>query len=148
GTPENMKVTEPIDVHIADKLFQLQSASLTADADVPDLTGKVIVVFGGSYGIGASIVELAENAGATVHQFSRSTTDTDVRSRGAVKRALQQVQETSGRIDAVVMSAGVLRMGPLTATKVKHIESSIETNFLAPVIVSRAAHKYLKETGG
>lgn len=148
GTPENMKVTEPIDVHIADKLFQLQSASLTADADVPDLTGKVIVVFGGSYGIGASIVELAENAGATVHQFSRSTTDTDVRSRGAVKRALKQVHETSGRIDAVVMSAGVLRMGPLTATKVKHIESSIETNFLAPVIVSRAAHKYLKETGG
>ena len=28
GTPENMKVTEPIDVHIADKLFQLQSTSL------------------------------------------------------------------------------------------------------------------------
>ncbi|MFC7787714.1 SDR family NAD(P)-dependent oxidoreductase [Microbacterium sp. GCM10027623] len=148
GTPENMKVTEPIDVHIADKLFQLQSASLTADADLPDFTGKVIVVFGGSYGIGASIVALAEQAGATVHQFSRSTTDTDVRSRGAVKKALKQAHEASGRIDAVVMSAGVLRMGPLTATKVKHIEASIETNFLAPVIVSRAAHKYLKETGG
>lgn len=148
GTPENMKVTEPIDVHIADKLFQLQSASLTADAALPDLTGRVIVVFGGSYGIGASIVELAETAGATVHQFSRSTTGTDVRSRGAVKQALKRAHEVSGRIDAVVMSAGVLRMGPLTATKVKHIESSIETNFLAPVIVSRAAHKYLKETGG
>ena len=29
GTPENMKVTEPIDVHIADKIFQLQSESLS-----------------------------------------------------------------------------------------------------------------------
>ncbi|MDR2997403.1 MAG: 2-C-methyl-D-erythritol 4-phosphate cytidylyltransferase, partial [Microbacterium sp.] len=88
GTAQNMKVTEPIDVHIADKIFQLQSASLTADAPLPDFEGKVIVVFGGSYGIGESIVELAEQAGATVHQFSRSTTGTDVRSRGQVKKAL------------------------------------------------------------
>ncbi|SJN45568.1 2-C-methyl-D-erythritol 4-phosphate cytidylyltransferase [Microbacterium esteraromaticum] len=148
GTPENMKVTEPIDVHIADKLFQLQSASLASDVAMPDLTGKVVVVFGGSYGIGASVVEVAREAGADVHQFSRSTTGTDVRSRGAVKQALKEVFAASGRIDAVVMSAGVLRMGPLTKTKVKHIESSIETNFVAPVVVSRAAHKYLKETGG
>lgn len=148
GTPENMKITEPIDVHIADKLFQLQSSSLTADAEIPSLAGSVIVVFGGSYGIGASIVELATRAGATVHQFSRSTTNTDVRSRSAVKKALRHAYEESGRIDAIVMSAGVLRMGPLTKIKVKHIESSIETNFLAPVIVSRAAHKYLKETHG
>ncbi|MBN8425013.1 SDR family NAD(P)-dependent oxidoreductase [Microbacterium esteraromaticum] len=148
GTPENMKVTEPIDVHIAEKLFQLQSASLTADAELPDLSGKVIVVFGGSYGIGESIVDLARSAGAEVHEFSRTTTATDVRSRTAVKKALKHAHEQSGRIDAVIMSAGVLRMGPLTATKVKHIESSVETNFLAPVIVSRAAHKYLKQTGG
>ncbi|MBN7794133.1 bifunctional cytidylyltransferase/SDR family oxidoreductase [Microbacterium esteraromaticum] len=148
GTAENMKVTEPIDVHIADKLFQLQAASLTADDTLPDLTGKVIVVFGGSYGIGESIVELAEQAGATVHQFSRSSTHTDVRYRADIKKSLKQAHAESGRIDAVVLSAGVLRMGPLTATKVKHIESSIETNFLAPVIVSRAAHKYLAQTGG
>lgn len=148
GTAQNMKVTEPIDVHIADKLFQLQSASLTADDSLPDLSGKVVVVFGGSYGIGQSIVQLAERAGATVHEFSRSSTDTNVRSRVQVKTTLKQAYEASGRIDAVIMSAGVLRMGPLTKTKVKHIESSIETNFIAPVIVSRAAHKYLKQTGG
>lgn len=148
GTAENMKVTEPIDVHIADKLFQLQSTSLTADETLPDFTGKVIIVFGGSYGIGQSIVELAQNAGAKVHQYSRSTTSTDVRDRSDVKKALKDAYQASGRIDAVVMSAGVLQMGPLTATKVKQIESSIETNFLAPVIVSRAAHKYLAQTGG
>lgn len=148
GTAENMKVTEPIDVHIADKLFQLQSASLTSDDAFPDLTGKVVVVFGGSYGIGRSIVELAEEAGAVVHQFSRSTTQTDVRSRKAVKKALKLAYETSGRIDAVVMSAGVLRVGPLAAAKVKQIETSIETNFIAPVIVSRASYKYLAQTRG
>lgn len=148
GTAENMKITEPIDVHIADKLFQLQSASLTTDAVLPDLTGKVIVVFGGSYGIGRSIADLSADLGAEVHEFSRTTTGTDVRSRAQVKKALKRAYASSGRIDAVVMSAGVLRMGPLTETKVKHIENSIETNFLAPVIVSRASHKYLKASSG
>lgn len=148
GTPENMKVTEPIDVHIADKLFQLQSESLSASPESPDLTGKTIVVFGGSYGIGASIVELARAAGADVHEFSRSSTGTDVRFRGRVKKALKSVYEKTGKIDAVIMSAGVLRVGPLATTKVRDIETSIETNFLAPVIVSRAAHRYLRETHG
>lgn len=148
GTGENMKVTEPIDVHIADKLFQLQSASLSGDNALPDFTGKTIVVFGGSYGIGASIVELAREVGARVFEFSRSSTGTDVRERALVKKALRGVYEQTGAIDAVVMSAGILRMGPLTETKMKQIESSIETNFVAPVIVSRAAHKYLKKTHG
>lgn len=148
GTAENMKVTEPIDVHIADKFFQLQSESMSASGELPDLTGKVIVVFGGSSGIGKSIVELAERSGADVHQFSRSTTGTDARSRVLVKKALKSVHEKAGAIHGVVMSAGVLRTGPLARTKVKHIESSIETNFVAPVIVARAAYKYLRETGG
>ncbi len=148
GAAENMKITEPIDVHLADKLFQLQSESLSAVDKVPDLSGKVIVVFGGSYGIGESIVDLATEAGAEAHQFSRSSTGTDVRSRSQVKKALKDVYKASGRIDAVVMSAGVLQVGPLTETKVKQIESSIETNFIAPVIVSRAAHKYVKESKG
>lgn len=148
GTAENMKVTEPIDVHIADKLFQLQSASLAADGETPDLSGKVVVVFGGSYGIGASVVDLARMAGADVHEFSRSTTGTDVRSKGQVKKALKSVYARAGRIDAVVLTAGILQIGPLTKTKVKQIEAGIEVNFLAPVIVARAAYKYLRETNG
>jgi 2-C-methyl-D-erythritol 4-phosphate cytidylyltransferase len=39
-------------------------------------------------------------------------------------------------------------MGALTETKLRDIENVIETNFLAPVIVSRAAHRYLSRTRG
>jgi len=149
GTPENMKVTEPIDVHIADKLFQLQSESFSTDtAEPPDLHGQVVVVFGGSRGIGASIVELAQAAGADVHQFSRTSTGTDVRSRQDVKRALKSVHDETGRIDVVVLTAGVLQLGPIASTKTRRLEVTVETNFLAPVIVSRAAYRYLRETGG
>src|SRR5690606_14824374 len=53
GHERNMKVTEPIDVYIADKLFQLASAEspdrLTDEQYRAALEGKVMVVFGGSY---------------------------------------------------------------------------------------------------
>ena len=64
GHERNMKVTEPIDVYIADKLFQLTSADQPAAAAPtrstgPGSTGKTMVVFGGSYGIGGDIADLA-----------------------------------------------------------------------------------------
>ena len=65
GDERNMKVTEPIDVYIADKLFQLSTSNLPPTALRGRLprarsSGKTMVVFGGSYGIGADIAALAE----------------------------------------------------------------------------------------
>ena len=77
-----MKVTDPIDVFLADKLFQLTS-SYVPEGHSPEeyhaaLDGKVVVVLGGSYGIGADIAALAREYGATVETFSRSSTNTHV----------------------------------------------------------------------
>jgi 2-C-methyl-D-erythritol 4-phosphate cytidylyltransferase len=151
GTPENMKVTEPIDVHIADKIFQLQSASLALDAGpgaLPDLSGRVVVVFGGSYGIGASIVDKAKAAGAQVFEFSRSSTATDVRMSADVSAALTQVARDAGRIDLVVVTAGVLRVAPLVDVPFDDVAETIDTNLLAPVVVARAAYPHLEASGG
>ena len=41
-----------------------------ADADASALEGKTVVVFGGSYGIGADVVRLAESYGATGHRVT------------------------------------------------------------------------------
>ena len=46
-----------------------------------------MVVFGGSYGIGGDIAELARGFGATVHSFSRSTTNTHVDRRDDIAAA-------------------------------------------------------------
>nr|WP_274637824.1 bifunctional cytidylyltransferase/SDR family oxidoreductase [Microbacterium bovistercoris] len=150
GTAENMKVTEPIDVHIADKLFQLQSASLSLEGmgTLPDLAGKGVVVFGGSYGIGASIVRLAQEAGARVVEFSRSTTGTDVTSARHVRKALAKAAEELGRIDAVVITAGVLQIAPLIDTKKSDLKRTIQTNLTAPALVCREAYRYLAQTQG
>jgi len=150
GTAENMKVTEPIDVHIADKLFQLQSASLSLESvtSVPDLTGRSVVVFGGSYGIGGSIVEQARAAGATVSEFSRTTTGTDIRSAKAVRKALAKVHEEVGRIDVVIVTAGVLRVAPLVDSTKRDLKDTIQVNLIGPAIVAREAFPYLVETHG
>jgi 2-C-methyl-D-erythritol 4-phosphate cytidylyltransferase len=151
GTAENMKVTEPIDVHIADKLFQLQSASLALDTrpdTVPDLDGRVVAVFGGSYGIGESIVELAGAAGARVHAFSRSATGTDVRRAHDLRAALDAVAAAEGRIDVVILTAGVLHISSLVDASADDVESTIDTNLLAPVLIAREAYPHLERTGG
>lgn len=150
GTAENMKVTEPIDVHIADKLFQLQSTSLSLQSrDVAtQLHGKVVVVFGGSYGIGASIVEVASAAGAQVREFSRSTTGTDVRSAPDVRDALDRTAREFGRIDAVIVTAGVLQIGPLVDTPIDELTRTIETNLVAPAVIAQEAHPHLERTDG
>src|SRR3954454_14713895 len=92
GSDENMKITESIDVFIADKLFQLKSAEpggLTVAEREQALAGKTVVVFGGSEGIGRAIAEAAQRFGATAFPFSRSTTGTDIRKRKSVKAALE-----------------------------------------------------------
>lgn len=149
GTAENMKVTEPIDVHIADKIFQLQSASLSLESDaLPDLTGIHLVLFGGSYGIGESIVAQARAAGADVSEYSRSTTGTDVRSVEAVRAALADAADRFGRIDGVVVTAGVLRVSSLVTMTDEELTSSFETNLIAPAIVARESFRYLSASGG
>ncbi|MET0828252.1 MAG: bifunctional cytidylyltransferase/SDR family oxidoreductase [Microbacterium sp.] len=151
GTAENMKVTEPIDIHIADKIFQLQSASLAleSESELPtDLAGKSVVVFGGSYGIGRSVADLCTEAGATVHSFSRTTTGTDVGSRKDVREALKVAHEAAGRIDAVVVTAGVLTISPLSAAQGRDIKRTIKTNLLAPAIVAQESFEFLRETSG
>lgn len=148
GTPENMKITEPLDIHIADKIFQLQTTPLAAHSEVAlDLSGKSVVVFGGSYGIGASIAEQAEAAGARVHSFSRSATGTDVTSRKQVRRALATAA-ADGPVDYVVVTAGVLAIANLTETPKKRLRRTLETNLLAPATIAQEAYPHLEASNG
>ncbi|MFD7435691.1 SDR family NAD(P)-dependent oxidoreductase [Streptomyces sp. NPDC059861] len=152
GDEYNMKVTQPVDVFIADKLFQLGTTAapeqIGEDGYRELLTGRTVVVFGGSYGIGKDIAELAESYGAHVYALGRSTTGTHVENPEEVDDALSQAYAETGRIDHVVNTAGVLRIGRLAETENATIEEALKVNYLAPVQIARSAYKYLAETGG
>ncbi len=152
GSDQNMKITQPIDVFIADKLFQI-GTSAAPPASTPQeyaraLAGKVMVVLGGSYGIGADMAALAEGFGATVHRFSRSETGTDVGRMEDVEAALRVSFERSGRIDFIVVTAGVLRRGPIAEVPMEEIIDTVRVNLLAPIAAARFGLRYLRETGG
>jgi ribitol-5-phosphate 2-dehydrogenase (NADP+) / D-ribitol-5-phosphate cytidylyltransferase len=153
GSEQNMKVTHPVDVFLADKLFQLSSqAPPPSPEDEKDyessLTGRTVVVFGGSQGIGADIAELTRAFGARVYAFSRSETGTHVESLDDVEKALATAYEETGRIDYVVNTAGVLHTGRLDEIDDATIDESLRINYLGPLRVARAAIGYLRESKG
>ena len=152
GHERNMKVTEPIDVYIADKLFQLTSADrplALSDGDYrAKLEGKTMVVFGGSYGIGGDIADLAAAHGATVKTFSRSSTGTHVETRTDIAEAAAQVLAETGQIDFVVNTAGVLVRGELAETSEESIYSSTDVNYLAPIFIAQQFFPHLAASKG
>ena len=84
------------------------------------LAGKTWSCFGGSYGIGADIAELADRLRrAPSHTFSRSSTGTHVeRARGRRGRAAARRSRRAGRIDYVVDTAGrAAAAAPLVETR-------------------------------
>jgi ribitol-5-phosphate 2-dehydrogenase (NADP+) / D-ribitol-5-phosphate cytidylyltransferase len=152
GDERNMKVTDPIDVYLADKLFQLTGndapATLSDEEYRQRLEGRTVVVFGGSYGIGADIAALAGRLGATVFSFSRSSTGTHVERREDLVAASRTALDATGRVDFVVNAAGVLPRGELIDTSEETIYAATEVNYLAPILVAQVFHPHLKETSG
>ena len=152
GSDENIKVTHPVDVHLADKLFQLAAAKVPRLADhraySDEVSGRTIVIFGGSYGIGHDLTELARRYGAQVFPFSRSSTGTHVERPADVEAALKTAFEATGRIDHVVVTAGILEKGALAEMDQETIDRVLQVNFVGPVTVARQSLPYLQHTKG
>lgn len=152
GEVFNMKVTYVEDLFLLDKLFQLktiQNDNHKLDSEVnKTLPNKVMVVFGGSYGIGEEVVKLGRNLGAVVYSFSRSQNNLDVTDANQICSVLKEIKERNGRIDYVICTAGLLVKEPLNGMKYEVIQKSIAVNYLGVINVAKEAFEYLKETSG
>ena len=147
GEERNIKITYMEDVYMADKLFQLRAVEFVDRDESVDLTSKVVVVFGASRGIGEAICELATRKGAVVHPFSRSN-GLDICSFTDVEKALGDVYRKHGRIDHVVNTAGVLRMGRIEDRDMDDVVDEVTINYTAAMNVVRASVPYLRESRG
>ena len=116
GGEQNIKITYPIDLHIADKLFQLnsqQALSATVDLSV-FFHDRVAVVLGGTAGIGASLANLLTSFGCRVYVCGRHTLPAvDVTCPESIEAFLRQVTSGEERIDFVVNCAGDLIRKPV-----------------------------------
>ena len=109
---------------------------------------KVVLITGGSSGIGKSIGEFLHHKGFVVYGTSRNPeriTDSvfplialDVRNAASIQSAVVKVIATSGSLDVVINNAGVGITGPLEEIPMEEIKNNFETNFFGPIEVMKA----------
>lgn len=148
GEESNIKLTYKEDSYLMDKLFQLRTTSITHIAELSKLKDKVLVVFGGNSGIGEEMVHMAQQYGAKVYSFSRSTTGTDIGDRNAVRQVLDEVYSKSKRIDYIANTAAILIKEPLITMESETLETMIRTNYNGMVNVAIEGYPFLKESKG
>ena len=147
GEEKNIKITYKEDLLYAEKLIQFSSISISDRLDFSNFKNKVIVVFGGSSGIGKEIVNIANENKAKAISFSRSN-GVDITSKKDVKKALKKVFKKYGKIDSIINCAAILTKKELVEMSFKEISKEISINFLGAVNISKISHKYLKKSKG
>ncbi|MER7128708.1 bifunctional cytidylyltransferase/SDR family oxidoreductase [Streptosporangium saharense] len=135
GSEHNLKVTHPVDVLIAERLFQLAAYGRA-------LRGRTVVVFGDN----VAVAELAERHGAVV--FSFPATAARVEDPRSVADALAHAAKESGGVDYVVSAAEPPPTGTLGETDGAVLAEALGVAQLGPVNVARAALPYLRERRG
>lgn len=109
---------------------------------------KVVLITGGSSGIGKSIGEFLTDKGFIVFGTSRTPeryTDSkfqlvalDVADANSIKQAVETVIKTSGRLDVLINNAGAGITGPIEEIPDAEIQRNFETNFFGPIRVIKA----------
>lgn len=105
---------------------------------------RVVVVTGGTRGIGRAVVERFEEAGERVVALGRDTCD--VTDEAAVKAAFEQI-ERIGPVDVLVNSAGVSSSAPLARTTLDDWRAQMDVNATGAFLCTRAALGGMLERG-
>lgn len=109
---------------------------------------KVVLITGGSSGIGKSIGEFLHQKGFVVYGTSRNPERVlhsvfplvalDVRDTASIEAAVAKIIATSGKLDIVINNAGVGITGPLEEIPATEIKNNFEINFFGPIEVMKA----------
>lgn len=132
-----------------------------------DLTGRVALVTGASYGIGFAIASALAGAGAaivfndikqelvdkgvaayqaqgiTAHGYVCDVTDED-----AVNELVAKIEREVGVIDILVNNAGIIKRIPMLEMSAKDFRQVIDVDLNAPFIVSKAVIPSMIRKGG
>ncbi len=117
------------------------------------LDGKVALVTGASRGIGAAVAQALSDQGVHLGLASRSGNDlglpgvvaqpADVRDPDALARIAAATVERFGKLDILVVNAGVGAYGPFGDLPAEHIEEMIDVNVKGAIYSIRAALPHL-----
>ena len=118
-----------------------------------DLSDHVVLVTGGSRGIGRAIAEAYVVAGARVVTCARSAAEPlagarhvtcDVRDADAVTALVDDVVDTEGRLDVAVNNAGGSPYALAAEASPGFHAKVMDLNFFAPLLVAQAANRVMQ----
>ncbi len=117
-----------------------------------DLDGKVVLITGGSRGLGLVLARQLAAQNARIAICSRQDAQLDwaeaeLREAGAdvlaltcdmtvqsdVERMVKRVQSHFGQIDVLINNAGIIQVGPLANLSLHDFEEAMNTNFYGPL---------------
>jgi 2-C-methyl-D-erythritol 4-phosphate cytidylyltransferase len=149
GEEENIKITYPLDIQIADKLFQLKNLKIHSSPtskELEKLREMVFVIIGGSSGIGKAIVDELKKYKAKVYSLSRKIKPSlDVTNLQSIKRALKEIWANEQRIDCIINSAGLLLRRDVEFMDMKEWDAIYNTNIKGAYLTAKAAIPLLKK---
>ncbi len=115
---------------------------------------KVILITGGSSGIGKSVGEFLHKKGFKVYGTSRNPENIknsafplvalDVRNVQSIQNAISEIIENEGKIDILINNAGVGITGPLEEIPSSEIKNNFETNFFGQIEMMRAVLPHMR----
>ena len=120
-----------------------------------ELNGSTILVVGATGGLGREIARALSAAGATLVLSARDSADlaalgvpgaivpADLTDPAAISRLVEEATSVTGGLDGVVVAAGVVAFGPVTALSPATIERLFAVNTVAPMLLLQAAHTAL-----
>lgn len=117
---------------------------------------RVVLVTGGSSGIGKSIGIFLKSKGLTVYGTTRNKAaypdfdyfellELDVRNPGSIGEAISKLIAREGRLDVLVNNAGIGITGPIEETPHEEILKAFDTNFNGPLHMSKAVLPYMRK---
>lgn len=127
--------------------------------------GRVIVITGGSRGLGLEMARLWCGEGARVAICSRTSRDIDraveelgrygeamgvvcdVTQANQVAEFVAAVQDRWGTIDILVNNAGIIQVGPFDSLQHEDYEQSLATHFWGPLLMTEAVLPLMRRQG-
>lgn len=131
-----------------------------------ELSGKRVLITGGSSGIGLAIARAMISKGARVVITGRNGTrlaqaakelaangspvvvaQADVATAEGRARSIEQAVHMLGGLDILINNAGGVRAGRLEKTTEEEIRAMVEVDLVAPILLAQAALPHLRASG-
>jgi len=131
-----------------------------------NLRGRVVLLTGGSRGLGLELARVFARRGAKLALVARDaeelarardglrasgaeveTFDCDVRFQDQVQRTVREVVDRFGRVDVLVNNAGVIQVGPEETMRVSDYQEAMDTHFFGPLFLVQAVLPSMRARG-